>query len=89
MSVVSDRLRQLRAKAHKTQAEVAKDVHIHIRSMESYENDTRTPRAEQLCDLADYYNVSVDYLVGRTDDPTPPVHRVTADVVGKPDTTGD
>lgn len=31
----------------------------------------RTPRGESLSKLADYFNVSTDYLLGRTDDPRP------------------
>lgn len=35
-----------------------------------YESGTRKPNLEDLMMLADFYNVSIDYLVGRTDTPT-------------------
>jgi len=31
-----------------------------------------TINSDILCKLADYFDVSVDYLLGRTDDPSPP-----------------
>jgi transcriptional regulator with XRE-family HTH domain len=34
------------------------------------EKGKRLPSFEILCQLADYFNVSIDYLVGRSDDPT-------------------
>ena len=37
-----------------------------------YEKGTRTIPVEAVIKLADYYKVSTDYLLGRTDDPTPP-----------------
>lgn len=89
MNVVSQRLQYLRRKQNKKQSEVVADLHISLRGLQRYESGQCTPNLEPLMRLADYYNVSMDYLLGRTDDPTPPVHRVTADVVGKPDTTGD
>ncbi|MGX7132383.1 helix-turn-helix domain-containing protein [Enterococcus songbeiensis] len=36
-----------------------------------YRLKTTNPSAERLQELANYFNVSVDYLLGRTDDPTP------------------
>ena len=36
------------------------------------ENGTRTIPVEAVIKLADYYKVSTDYLLCRTDDPTPP-----------------
>lgn len=37
-----------------------------------YEKGTRTIPIEAVIKLADYYKVSTDYLLGRTDDPAPP-----------------
>ena len=40
-----------------------------------YEKGTRTIPVEAVIKLADYYKVSTDYLLGRTDDPTPPTRK--------------
>lgn len=37
-----------------------------------YEKGIRAIPVEAVIKLADYYRVSIDYLLGRTDDPTPP-----------------
>lgn len=37
-----------------------------------YEKGVRAVPVEVVIKLADYYKVSTDYLLGRTDDPTPP-----------------
>ncbi|MFQ7062144.1 MAG: helix-turn-helix domain-containing protein [[Clostridium] leptum] len=37
--------------------------------MQSYEIGERNPAFDQLIALADYFDVSIDYLVGRTDKP--------------------
>lgn len=36
-----------------------------------YKWKTNTPKADNLAKVADYFNVSTDYLLGRTDDPNP------------------
>ena len=37
-----------------------------------YEKGVRSVPVDVIIKLADYYHVSTDYLLGRTDDPTPP-----------------
>ena len=88
MSVIADRLRRLRAEKQKTQDQVAKDLSMNIRRLQAYEIAEAIPRTRQVLLLADYYNVSVDYIVGRTNDPTPPVPRDTPDAPGAPDEPG-
>ena len=39
-------------------------------SVRLLEKSKRSPSFEILCALADYFDVSIDYLVGRSDDPT-------------------
>lgn len=43
------------------------DTGIEQALLSKYENGVRIPPTETLIILADYYNVSVDYLLGRTD----------------------
>lgn len=38
-------------------------------SISMFENDKRIPETQSLMDFADFFNVSVDYLLGRTDEP--------------------
>ena len=40
-----------------------------------YEKGVRSVPVDVVIKLADYYKVSTDYLLGRTDDPTPPTGR--------------
>lgn len=63
------RLKELRGK--RTQEEVAKDLDISRARYSHYENGRSEPDNEMLQKMASYYNVSTDYLLGTTDDPTP------------------
>lgn len=51
--------------AHKlTASELAKDCGLSQSSISSMELGTRSPSIEVICTIADYFNVSVDYLLG-------------------------
>jgi repressor LexA len=58
-------LKQLRQKSNKRQADVASDIGISFQALSHYENGHREPDFATLNRLAEYYNVSVDYLLGR------------------------
>ncbi len=58
-------LRQLRDEQNKTQTELANDLHISQKTYSNYENGTRQPSIDTLIDIANYYRISIDYLVGR------------------------
>lgn len=53
-----------------TQKDFAAILEITERSYQRYENGNNTPPYDTLIKIADYLNVSTDYLLGRTDDPT-------------------
>lgn len=72
MPTFAERLRSLRKNSGITQIELAKIVHLSERALRNYESGEREPSMSQLIAIADFFNVSLDYLVGRTDDPTPP-----------------
>lgn len=59
------RLLELRKENGLTQTEVAKKLFLSQNGYASYESGRTEPNIETLCKLADYYNVSLDYLVGR------------------------
>ena len=55
-----------------TQKAIAEYLSIHPNVYRRYEKGVREFPLEIVVKLADYYQVSTDYLLGRTDDPTPP-----------------
>ena len=66
---MDNRLRQLRKSKGYTQVRVQMETGIEQALLSKYENSERVPPTETLVKLADYYNVSVDYLLCRTDNP--------------------
>ena len=52
-----------------TQKQVAEGSEIAERVYQRYESGERKPPFDKLITLADYFGVSIDYLVGRTDNP--------------------
>ena len=64
----SEKIRQLRKDRHLSQAEVAKEVGLSARGYQDLELGAK-PRYDALLHIADFYDVSVDWLMGRTDNP--------------------
>ena len=62
-------LKQLRLQKKKTQLQVQMDTGIEQALLSKYESGKRIPPTETLVTLADYFNVSMDYIMGRTDKP--------------------
>lgn len=67
-------LKQLRSKKEISQRDLAKTLNISPSTIAMYETGQREPDNKTLSQLADYFNVSIDYILGRTDDPTPPLN---------------
>ena len=65
------RIRDLREDSDLTQAELGKILHISQRTYSHYENGTRETPIELLIELAHYYNTSVDYILGETNEKKP------------------
>lgn len=59
------RIRDLREDSDKKQIEVAKYLNVDQSTYSDYENGKINIPIEQLIKIADFYNVSLDYLVGR------------------------
>lgn len=70
--MLSARLAYLRKNKEKTQDDMAKHLGITRPAYTAYESGRRQPDYETLIKLADFFGVTTDYLLGRTDDPTPP-----------------
>lgn len=67
MATFSERLKQLREEKNKTLGQMAEDLNTTKASLSRYENDMRKPKMDFTQEIADYFNVSIDYLLGRTD----------------------
>ena len=60
------KLRMERARVKLTQAQVATKTGLTAAALCNYENGERMPTLQSLSALADFYGVSLDYLVGRS-----------------------
>lgn len=66
-----ERIRNLRIDNDYTQKQVAEYLHVKQNTYSQYETGTLEYPLQAIIMLADFYNVSTDYLLGRTDIPTP------------------
>ena len=69
MEVFAKRLTYLRNSIHMTQLKLGKELQIPQSSLNRYEHNESSPSYELLVRIADYFDVSLDYLLGRTDAP--------------------
>ena len=67
MSGFSQRLVQLRLDQGLTQEQLAQRLFVSRTALGQYERGEREPNLEILVRIAEYFNVSVDYLLGRTE----------------------
>lgn len=67
MNVLPERLKTIRQDRGLTQREVAKKMHISPSSIALYETGDRNPDPLMLKRLADFFDCSVDWLLGRVD----------------------
>ena len=63
------RLKKLREDKGITQLKLAMDLNMNQNNISRYEKGTREVDYETLIKLADYFDVSIDYLLERTDNP--------------------
>ena len=63
------KLRQLRKERKLTQVELQMRTGIEQSLLSKFENGDRIPSTETLITLADFYNVSIDYILCRTENP--------------------
>lgn len=67
--VIYVRLKELRRARRITQLKMAMDLHMSQNTISRYENNEREPGIRELIQIADYFNISIDYLLERTDRP--------------------
>ncbi|MBQ9605502.1 MAG: helix-turn-helix transcriptional regulator [Firmicutes bacterium] len=63
------RLKELRTRKKLTQIRLSIDLNMNQNTLSRYENGAREADYRTLVMFADYFNVSLDYLFGRTDNP--------------------
>jgi len=64
------RLKELRKKQGVSQLKLAMDLNMNQNSISRYESGSREADYATLIKFADYFHVSIDYLLERTDNPT-------------------
>ena len=67
--MLGERMKMLRKKRKVPEKELADLMGVKIRAYQFYESGSNEPRIASLIALADFYSVSIDYLVGRKDTP--------------------
>jgi transcriptional regulator with XRE-family HTH domain len=73
MATFGERLRLLREEKKLTQNQIGKLLKVSESSIGKYESEQRTPTPNTITKLADYFNVTTDYLLGRTPHRTPEI----------------
>lgn len=63
------RLKELRKKKGISQLRLATELNTTQNTISRYETGEREPGIDELIKIADYFHVSVDYLIGRTENP--------------------
>ncbi len=63
------RLKEIRTKSGISQLKLAMDLNMNQNTISRYENGERQAGYNELIALADYFDVSIDYLLERTDNP--------------------
>lgn len=69
MPSFSERIVQLKTERNLLQKNIASTVGLSLRIYQYYEKGEKEPTLSALVALADFFEVSLDYLVGRSDDP--------------------
>ena len=68
--IIYPNIRNLREDRDLKQKDLAEILHISQNTYSQYKNEVIQLTAETLILLADFYNVSIDYLLGRSNDPS-------------------
>jgi bacteriophage CI repressor helix-turn-helix domain len=70
-SMIGERLNELRKDRRLTQKELGEILNVNHHSISSYENNKSEPPDDIKIQIAKFFGVSLDYLMGVTDDPQP------------------
>lgn len=76
MDAFGKRLTDLRKERDLSQSDIASYLGMSRSGIQGYETEGKEPSYSALCRLADYFDVTTDYLLGRSDERRrPPIHR--------------
>jgi len=67
--IFAERLKQLRIQKNISAVMLAEKIGVSKAAISQFENGANYPNCNNLCILADYFDVSLDYLAGRSDNP--------------------
>jgi transcriptional regulator with XRE-family HTH domain len=68
-NIFSERFKTVRLEKKLTMVDIANSLGISKQSVHEWQTKRSAPSADKLVELADYFDVSIDYLVGRSDVP--------------------
>lgn len=80
----SERLKLLRAAHHVSQSALGKDLFVSQQAVAKWELGTASPNPEMIAKIAKYFDVSTDYLLGRTDEKSPAPQEPSASLAYSP-----
>lgn len=69
-NLFAERIKELRTARQETQRDVYGPLGMHATVYSRYESGRREPAIDALIAISDHFDVSTDYLLGRTDDPS-------------------
>ena len=81
MKIIAKRVKNLREGIDVSQRRLAKEIGVTQASVYRYENDLADIPAETLVWYANYFNVSLDYIFGRTDNPQGKLFKFQPEVI--------
>lgn len=64
--MIGNRIHDLRTQKHLTQTELSKILHVSQQTITKWENGKAEPSSSALSKLSEYFNVSADYLLGKS-----------------------
>lgn len=64
--LIAERIKELRSELVLTQSQLAKAVGVSQKAVDYWERGINEPKATYICRMAEFFNVSADYLLGRT-----------------------
>lgn len=69
--MIGDKIRDLRNQKRMSQTDLSKILHVSQQTITKWETGKAEPSSSALNSLANYFNVSADYLLGRTEERNP------------------
>lgn len=76
--LLNEKIKELRISCGLNQVEFAKKMGVTKQCISNWENDNVLPSIEMLIQISDFFNVSTDYLLGRSDEVLLNVSKLTA-----------